>query len=165
MKEILVEKVNLNIGTGGPGEKLEKATKLLEKVSGSKPVATKTLKRIPTWDIRPGLEIGCKVTLRRKKAEELLRKLLSAVNNKLPSSKFDDHGTVSFGISEYLNIPGIQYDASIGIIGLEVAVTLMRRGYRIKRRKIQTKKIPPRHNIKKEEAIDFFKNKFNVKVE
>lgn len=165
MKEIFVGKVNLNIGTGAPGEKLDKAVKLLEKLSGMKPVITKTNKRIPTWGIRPGLEIGCKVTVRGKKAEELLTKILVSINNTLPSSKFDNFGNLSFGVPEYLNIPGISYDPSIGIIGFEIAITLTRKGFRVKERSVRPAKIPARHKISKLEAIEFMKNRFNLKVE
>ena len=56
-------------------------------MSGAKPVPTKTNKRIPTWEIRPGLQIGCKVTLRGKKAEELLKRLLEAKDKSLDLNK------------------------------------------------------------------------------
>lgn len=164
MKEIRIEKVTLNIGTGGPGEKLEKALKLLNKITGLKAISTTTKKRIPTWDIRPGLQIGCKVTVRRKKAEELLDKLIKANQEKITSLKFDKHGNFSFGIHEYIDIPGIQYDASIGIIGLDVAVTLERPGFRIKKREIKRRKISQKHKITKEEAINFINKKYNLGV-
>src|SRR3990167_3380364 len=123
MKEIRIAKVTLNIGTGGPGERLEKGLKLLNKISDMKPVPTTTQKRIPTWDIRPGLQIGCKVTIRGKKAEELLGRLLKSNVDNITSLKFDSSGNFSFGVPEYIDIQGIEYDASIGIIGLDVAVT------------------------------------------
>jgi len=163
MREIGIEKVTLNMGTGTEKANMEKAMKLLKKITNAKPIQTKTMKRIPTWGIRPGLPIGCKVTLRGKKAEELLRRLLQAVNNQLNESKFDKGGNFSFGITEYLDIPGVEYDADIGIIGLEVAVTLKRPGFRIKRRKRQKKKIPTKHKITKEESMEFIKNKFGIK--
>lgn len=164
MKQIKVEKVTLNIGVGGPGENLEKAMKLLNKLTNKKPVSTKAKKRIPTWGTRPGLEIGCKVTLRGKQAVEIITRLLAAKNNRLKPSNFDRTGNVSFGISEYLDIPGIDYDASIGIIGLEAAVTLARAGFRIKLRKSKRKKIAPKHKITKEEAVDFMKTKFKIEL-
>ncbi len=164
MRTIELEKVTLNIGTGGPGDKLEKAMKLLGKISGKKPVVTKTKKRIPTWGIRPGLEIGCMVTLRGNDAEELLKRLLIGIDNKLPASKFDDSGNFSFGISEYLHIPKVEYDSTIGIIGLEVAVTLKRRGFRVKKRLIRPARIGKSHRITKGEAIDYAKRKYGVEV-
>lgn len=165
MEDISVEKVTLNIGAGEAGDKLEKAVKLLEKISGAKPVKTKTMKRIPTWGLRPNLTIGVKVTSRGKKAEVLLKNLLQAKDNKLKFRGFDKEGNFSFGIEEYLLIPGVEYDISIGVIGLEAAVTLYRRGYRVKRRRIMKRSLPLRHKIKKDEAIEFVKSRFGVDVE
>lgn len=164
MRQIRIEKVTLNIGTGGPGTDLDKAMKLLKKITDAKPIQTASRKRIPTWKIRPGLAIGCKVTIRGKKAEELLKRLLQAVDNRLKPAKFDKEGNFSFGIPEYLDIPQAEYDMEIGIIGLEVAVTLQRPGYRIRRRKAQRKKIPVKQKISKDEAINFMQEKFGVKV-
>ena len=164
MKEVQLEKITLNIGTGGPGDKLEKAMKLLSKISEGKPVITKTKKRIPTWGLRPGLEIGCMITLRGKKAEELLKRLFVGVDNKIPATKFDKSGNFSFGIAEYLHIPKVEYDSTIGIIGLEVAVTLKRRGFRVKRRLIRPARIAKTHQITKAEAIYYVKSKYGVDV-
>ena len=163
MKEIRIEKLTLNIGAGEAGDKLDKASSLLNAITKKKPIQTKSYKRIPTLGVRPGLAIGTKVTIRRQ-SEELLKRLFTAVNNTLKSSRFSEN-TFSFGVPEYIDIPGTKYDANIGIIGLEVAVTLERKGYRIKRRRIQTKKIPKAHSISKEEAIEFVKSKFNIKIE
>ena len=161
MKQIKVGKITLNIGVGEPGNNLDKAVKLLQRITDANPVKTKTMRRIPTFGIRPGLEIGTKVTLRKKKAEQVLAQLLKAVDNNIPERKFDKFGNVSFGIKEYIDIPGIEYDPDMQIIGLEVAVTLTRAGYRIKDR-LQKSKIGSSHLITKQEAIDFMKEKFNV---
>ncbi|MFH1331968.1 MAG: 50S ribosomal protein L5 [archaeon] len=165
MREIKIEKVTLNMGTGEPGEKLDKAVKLLKSISGENPVKTVTQKRIPMWKIRPGLNIGTKVTLRKEKAQKLLKRLLQAKNNQLKASNFDENGNFSFGIKEYLDIPEAKYDAEVGIIGLEVAVTLQRPGFRIKRRRVKTKKIPKKHRIPKQEAIEFMKKNYGIEVE
>ncbi len=165
MRDIKIEKITLNIGVGGPGKELDAAVKLLNIITGEKPVKTTSKKRIPTWNLRPGLTIATKVTLRKEKAIEVLKRLLVAKGGKLNEKNFDDHGNFSFGIAEYLDIPGVEYDAEIGIIGLEVAVTLMRPGFRIKRRKLRIKKIPARHRIVKDEAIKFMNEKFGIEVE
>ena len=164
MREIRIGKVTLNIGVGESGDKLDKAVSLLKEISGSNPVKTKTMKRIPTWNIRPKLVIGAKVTLRGEKAEEVLGRLLKAINNRIHIKKFDDYGNLSFGITEYINIPGIEYRPEIGIIGLEVAVTLERPGFRIKRRMLKKSKIGKSHLITKEDAMNFIKNKFNIEI-
>lgn len=162
MTKIRIEKITLNIGVGEAGDKLNKATKLLEGITGVKSVQTKTMKRIPSWGLRPNLPIGTKVTLRGKKAEEILSRLFKAVDNKISPRKFDANGNFSFGVKEYLDIPGVEYDPNIGVIGLEVAVTLEKPGYRIKKRKLNQSKIGRKHLITKEEAKDFIKNKFSV---
>ncbi len=161
MREIKIEKITLNIGVGSSGDKLNKAKRLLENITYAKAVETKTMKRIPAWGLRPKLAIGCKVTLRGRKAEELLTRLFKSLDNKLKQSNFDNFGNFSFGIKEYIDIPGVEYNPEFGIIGLEVAVTLERPGFRIKRR-LKERKIPFRHKIQKHEAIDFVKSKFNT---
>jgi large subunit ribosomal protein L5 len=164
MKEIRIEKITLNIGAGKDQGRLEKGMILLKNITGIDPVKTVTSKRIPTWGLRPGLPIGCKITLRGKKAEEILIRLLDAKENKLTAHQFDKGGNVAFGIHEYIDIPGVKYDPKIGVSGLEVCVTLERPGFRIKRRRILRRKIPNNHKITKEDAIEFIKKKFNVEV-
>ena len=163
MRQIRVGKLTLNMGVGEPGDKLNKAFKLLEIISGEKPVRTKTERRIPTWGIRPGLQIGCKVTLRGAKAEKVLDQLLKSIENKIPESKFDSYGNLSFGIKEYIDIPGVEYIPEIGILGLEAAITLERPGFRVKS-KLKSAKLGKKHKITKEEAMDFMQKKFHVEV-
>lgn len=165
MKNIRIEKLTLNIGAGKEQAVLEKGTTLLKNITGVPPVRTITQKRIAGWGLRPGLPIGCKITLRRAKARELITRLLVAHNNSLSQNNFDDHGNVSFGIHEYIDIPGVKYDHKIGIMGLQVSLTLERPGFRIKKRKIMKRKIPEKHRIKKEEAMSFMRNNFSIKIQ
>ncbi|NPA86838.1 MAG: 50S ribosomal protein L5 [Candidatus Diapherotrites archaeon] len=169
MRAIRVEKVTLNIGVGEPGERLEKAEEVIRRVLAlagieQKPVRTKAKVRVQRWGIRPGLPIGVKVTVRGKKAYELLKLLFKAVENKISSRSFDPLGNFSFGIREYIDIPGMKYDPAIGIYGMDVTVTLERPGYRVKRRKRKRSKVGKRHLITKDEAIDFVKETFGVEV-
>lgn len=165
MKNIKIEKITLNIGAGKDQARLEKGVALLGVIGNAIPIKTKTSKRIQEWGLRPGLPIGCKVTLRKHKALSLLPRLFEAVELKLNEKQFDDNGNLAFGIHEYIEIPGIKYDPKIGIMGLEVCVTLERNGYRIKKRRLNARKIPMRHRITKQEAIEFMTRNFDVKVE
>jgi len=79
MKGIRVEKVTLNIGAGKDQSKLEKGIILLNAIANATPIKTVTSKRIQEWGLRPGLPIGCKLTLRKDRAIKLLQKLLEAV--------------------------------------------------------------------------------------
>lgn len=164
MRSLRMEKITLNVGAGKDQNKLEKGILLLKNITGINPVKTFTNKRIPSWGLRPGLPIGCKLTLRKKNAKEILLRLLEAKDNKLSPHQFDEGGNMSFGIHEYIEIPGVKYDPKIGIMGLEVCVTLERPGFRIKRRRIMRRKIPEKQKVKKEEAIEFMKKEFNVQV-
>lgn len=165
MREIRIDKLTVHIATGKPGEPLEKAEKLLMKLfPNKKPIRCKAKKRVEAWKIRPGLEIGVKLTLRGKEAEDALRWLLRAVNNTLKESQFDEYGNFGFGIKEYVWIPGIKYDPEIGIFGMDVIVTVKRAGYRVELRRIKRGKIPKRHKTKKEEVINFLKAKFGVNI-
>lgn len=162
MRQIVVDKVILNIGAGVEPANVEKAVTLLNRVSGTIAVKTLGRKRIPTWNVRPGLPIGARVTLRGKKAEELLKNLLAAVDFAIPKKSFTQNG-FSFGVREYVDITGVKYDPKIGIIGLDVIVALRRPGYRVSRRKIKKAPIKSSHIITAEEAGEWAKSTFNVK--
>lgn len=164
MKEIKIEKVTLNIGAGKDQNKLKNADKLLKNITGINPVKTITQKRIAGWGLRPGLPIGCKITLRKEPAKLMLKRLLKAKENKLTDSSIDDFGNISFGIHEYIDIPEAKYDPDIGIMGLQVSVTLERPGFRIKRRKIMKRRIPLAHKISKEDTINYLKKEFNIEI-
>lgn len=163
MQEIRIEKLSLSIGVGQAGDPLDKAVNLLENLTGRKAVQTVTKKRIPTWNVRPGLAIGCLITLRKDKTE-MLKNLLTAAKNRIKRSQFSGR-TVTFGVPEYIDIPGAKYNPEIGIIGLQVSVTLERPGYRIVRRTIKKDKVGKNSLITTEEAINFMKEKFHIEVE
>ncbi|MCD6483350.1 MAG: 50S ribosomal protein L5 [Candidatus Aenigmarchaeota archaeon] len=157
-KKIFVEKVVINIGCAGDREKIERALKLINKITGRKPVVTKSRKR-STFGIARGRPVGVKVTLRGRDAVEFLKKALKAVDNKLKASGFDDWGNVSFGVSEYIYLPEVKYDPDIGILGMDVCVSLRRPGAYLKNGRLSR-----RQRVTKEEAIDFMKKTFNVDI-
>tara|TARA_Y100000310_G_scaffold342215_1_gene444351 strand:- start:3827 stop:4354 length:528 start_codon:yes stop_codon:yes gene_type:complete len=163
MKAIQIEKVTLNIGAGKPGPQLEKGKILLKALSGMQPAETRTTKRIPGWSLRPNLVIGCMVSMRGSHAQEVLSKLLEAKDFRLSQKSFDLQGNFAFGIHEYLDIPTLDYIPEVGMMGLEVAVTLKRKGgARVKNRAWQKKKIPVRHRVSKKEALEFAKGTMKV---
>lgn len=164
MKNIRIEKVTLNIGAGKDQTRLEKGVMLLNSIANATPIKTITSKRIQEWGLRPGLPIGCKLTLRKDKAVKILPRLFDAIENTLSERQFDNNGNVAFGIHEYIEIPGVKYDPKIGIMGLEVCITLERPGFRIKKRRLLARKIPARHRISKQEAIEFMSEQFKIKV-
>jgi len=163
-EKIGIEKVTVNIGVGTSGEELNKAQKLLERITGKKPVKTRGKSKEPQWDVREGKAIGTKVTLRGEKAEKMIEKAFKAVGNEVKRKNFDEHGNLNFGISEYIDIPGIEYDAKIGMIGMDINITMKKWGYRNSKRKIERKKTPKKHRLKPEETIKYLKNKFDIEI-
>ncbi|PJE81173.1 50S ribosomal protein L5 [Candidatus Pacearchaeota archaeon CG10_big_fil_rev_8_21_14_0_10_32_42] len=159
MRKIKIEKVVLSIG--GTGDYLNKGHKLLEIITSKKPSKTVSRKRIPSFGVRPGLETGTVVTI-RKDAEDILRKLLIAIENKLKLKQMSENN-FSFGIHEYIEIPGMEYHREIGIMGLDVTVVFKRAGRRVRLKKMKSGKIPKKQIITPEEIVTFMKNKFDTR--
>ena len=165
MEEVLIAKATLNIGVGESGERLSRAINLLSELTGQKPVKTFSKVTNPEFGIRKHQPIACKVTLRGEKASKAIKMVLDGMGTNLNKKQFDAYGNVSFGIAEHIDIPGIKYDPDIGIFGMNVSVTFEKPGYRIKKRKIQQKKIPKKHMIKREETMKYMEDNFQVKVD
>jgi len=164
MRQVLLDKVVINIGVGESGEKLEKAEKVLTQISGMKPKRTLAKKTIREWRIHKGEPIGCMVTVRGERGMKLLGLLLKAVDNKLKKSSFDSNGNFSFGIREQIDIPGVKYDPELGVFGMDVCVSLRRRGYRVMRRRRARRRVPKRHMVTAEDALEWVKNNFGVEI-
>ena len=164
MRDLHVEKVVVNIGVGEAGERLVKAEKVLEMVTGQKPVETisKTVNR--DLGIRQGMPLGCKVTLRGQVAEDFVKKALVIREMRVPEYSFDKEGNMSFGISDYTDFEGMKYDPEIGIFGMDISVVLRRPGNRITQRALLRRKVPKSHRVCRDEAIQFMKDKFEVEV-
>ena len=165
MREIIVDKVTVNIGVGAPGERLDYAKELLSRLTGKTPIETLAKKRNPVFKLRVGLPIGTKVTLRKNDAHTFIEKAFVANKRLLHSGNFDKHGNFSFGVKEYIDFPGAKYDPKIGMFGFDVCVTLKRRGKRVQERRLRSSKIGKKHRITKEEAIGFAKSSLKAKVE
>lgn len=164
MRDIGLEKAVINIGVGDAGERLLKAEKVLQMVTGRKPIRTiaKTTNR--DLGIRKGMQIGCKVTLRGKDASEFVKKAFWVRENRIAGYSFDPQGNFSFGIQDYTDFPGMKYDPEIGIFGLDVSAALARPGRRVQKRTILRASVPKYHRITRREGIEFVKKQFGVEV-
>lgn len=164
MSKPRIQKVTINISVGQSGEPLERAAKVLEELTGQKPVKRKAKQTIRDFGIRQGEPIACVVTLRREKAVKFLKRTLQAVDNKISSSCFDKNGNFSFGIKEHIEIPDTKYRPEIGIFGMDISVAIDRAGYRVKERRWAKSKISKHHMMTPEEAIVFIKDAVGVEV-
>ncbi len=162
MREPILEKVVLNCG--GTADKLEKGIKLLGVITGRKIREVTSVKRIPAFGVRPGLKTGCMVTIRGEEKIALLKRMLGAVDNKI-KKKAIQKNHFSFGIKEYLEIPDMEYQRDIGILGLDVTVVFKRKGKRVGLKKIKTGKVPKKQDVEESEIIAYLQNKFGTEIE
>ncbi|MCK9568389.1 50S ribosomal protein L5 [Candidatus Pacearchaeota archaeon] len=157
-RKIRIEKVVLSVG--GTAEELEKGFKLLQLVTNRTPAKMKSSKRIPSFGVRPGLQVGAVVTI-RKDTKDNLKRLLTAIENRLRKKQISENN-FSFGIKEYIEIPGMEYQRDLGVRGLDVTVVFKRMGRRVKLRKMKSGKIPLRQKISREEIIKFMEENFQT---
>ena len=87
--------------------------------------------------------------------------MLATIDNTLKESQISENN-FSFGIKEYIEIPGIEYRRDIGILGLDITVVFVRAGKRTGLKQIKKGKIPKKQRISKEEIIKFMKENFQI---
>ena len=159
-----IGKVVVNMGIGESGERLRKAERLLQELTGQKPSVRKAKRTIRNFGIRRGEPIAVMVTLRGKRALNFLRRALEAIGYRVKESSFDEFGNLSFGIAEHIMLPGVKYDPNVGVFGMDISVSLERPGFRVMRRRLKRSTIPRRHRVSRSEAITFFIKELGVRV-
>lgn len=164
MRKIRIEKVVVNSSIGKSGPVLERAVKILESLTGQKPIVRKAKKTIKGFGIHRGEPIAVMVTLRRDKARAFLAKALAAIGYKVREESFDQHGNLSFGIKEHLDIPGTKYNPELGVIGMDVIVHVSRPGRRVMLRRRAKSKVGKKHLVTREESMKFFQEEFGLKI-
>jgi large subunit ribosomal protein L5 len=126
-----LDKIVINMGVGeavGDGKKIQSAVQDLTAIAGQKPVITKSRKAIANFKLREGMNIGCKVTLRRERMYEFLDRL---VNIALPrvrdfrgvsGKSFDGSGNFALGLKEQIVFPEIDYDKIDAVRGMDIVI-------------------------------------------
>jgi large subunit ribosomal protein L11e len=131
---------------------------VLKDLSGQEPITSKAKYTIRSFGIKRNEEIGTHVTVRGKKAEELLKLALKVKDNELKAGHFSDTGNFGFGIQEHIDL-GIKYDPNTGIYGMDFYTVLQRRGKRVTQRKKRRSVLGNFQKVTKEEAQKWFVEK------
>lgn len=126
-----LEKIVINMGVGeavNDAKKIQHAVDNLTAISGQKPLVIKSKKAISTYKLRKGLNIGCKVTLRRQRMYEFLDRLITIALPRVrdfrgvSAKSFDGRGNYALGIKEQIVFPEIDYDKVDEIRGMDIII-------------------------------------------
>jgi large subunit ribosomal protein L5 len=127
-----ITKITVNMGVGeavADKKVMDAAVADLAKITGQKPLVTKSRKAIASFKIRAGLAIGCKVTLRGARMYEFLDRLINIAMPRIRDFRgvsprsFDGRGNYSLGVKEQIIFPEIQYDQIDQIRGMDITIT------------------------------------------
>ncbi len=134
-----ITKITVNMGVGeavADKKVMDAAVADLVKITGQKPLVTKSRKAIASFKLRAGLAIGCKVTLRGVRMYEFLDRLISIAMPRIRDFRgvsprsFDGRGNYSLGVKEQIIFPEIQYDQIDQIRGMDITITTTARDNR-----------------------------------
>ena len=126
-----LDKIVINMGVGeatSDSKKINIAVAELTAIAGQKPVITKARKSIATFKLREGMNIGCKVTLRRQRMYEFLDRLITIALPRVrdfrgvSGKSFDGRGNYTLGLKEQLVFPEIDYDKVDKVRGMDIVI-------------------------------------------
>ncbi|MHA1983215.1 MAG: 50S ribosomal protein L5 [Candidatus Hodarchaeales archaeon] len=159
-----IASVKINVSIGMAGDPLERAKTIIRQLTDQEPTETLAKNTWRSFGIRKYQPVGVVVTIRGQRAYELLMRLLHAKDYKIKERSIDRTGNFGFGIGEHIDIPGMNYDPNLGIIGMDVIIQMERVGYRVKNRSYKKRKIGKSHFVTPVETKIFLVENYDVEL-
>merc|ERR1711988_1714659 len=162
MRKVICDKLIINIAVGESGDRLTKAVRVLQQLSDQTLVENVARYTVRTFGIRRNEKIATHVTVRGKKAMDLIERGLKITDYEISAKHFSDSGNFGFGVNEHIDL-GLKYDPATGIYGMDFYVVLRRAGFNVPKKK-RRGRISPSHRVTKEDAMEWVRQRFQADI-
>merc|ERR1712164_60649 len=162
-RDVICDKLIINIAVGEAGDRLTKAVRVLNQLSEQTPVENTARYTVRTFGIRRNEKIATHVTIRGPDALDLIDRGLKITDYEISQRHFSSTGNFGFGVNEHIDL-GLKYDPNTGIYGMDFYIVLCRAGFRVGRKKRCKGRVGVSHRITKAESIEWVRTKFQAEI-